>query len=160
MSLYKDNIPEHIKLKVWNRDSNNNIICACGICNKLVRPPLKIFKKINNNYKFYTILSQQYAQCHYGHIISEYNGGQVTVDNLKIICAKCNLQQGSKNMNLFKPQYEYMCIDINDNCIDNSNISLLMDTDECLYQRSNGLKCKNAAMIDCCYCHIHIHINN
>ena len=161
MALHKDIIPEHIKLQVWNRDSNNNIICACGICNILVRPPQNIFKKINkNNNQNYTLLAQQYPQCHYGHIISEYNGGQVTVDNLKIICAKCNLQQGSKNMNLFKPQYEYMCIDIDDNynekIFNNSNISLLMDTDECLYQRSNGLKCKNVAMIDCCYCHIHI----
>ena len=161
MALRKDIIPDYIKLQVWNRDSGYNIICSCRICNILVRPPQNIFKKIKKNkYQNYALLAQQFSQCHYGHIISEYNGGQVIDDNLTIICAKCNLQQGSKNMDAFKPQYEYMCIDINDNCIDNSNISLLMDTDECLYQRSNGSKCKNLSIKDCCYCHIHIHITN
>ena len=161
MASRKDIISDSIKLQVWNRDSNNNIICACRICNILVRPPQNIFKKINkNNNQNYTLLAQQYAQCHYGHIISEYNGGQVTVDNLKIICAKCNLQQGTIHMDLYKSKQEYMCIDIDDNynekIFNNSNIPILMDTDECVYQRSNGSKCKNSAMINVCFCHIHI----
>ena len=34
---------------------------------------------------------------HCGHIISEANGGKITIDNLRPICASCNLKMGSNN---------------------------------------------------------------
>lgn len=34
-----------------------------------------------------------------GHIISEYNGGKLILDNLKPICKSCNCSMGSKNWN-------------------------------------------------------------
>jgi len=175
MFCYKKSIISPIiKLKVWRRDSGDNIICSCYICNKLVRPPEIIFNKLKkilkynlNNYIYY---AQKYAHCHYGHVISEYNGGSTTVNNLKIICETCNLKQGKKNMNSYKPDIEYMEIDIDnnsdnniDNNIDNNsdnnidNDPILMDTDFCVYQLSCGLKCKNKSIQgDSCYCHIHI----
>ena len=42
---------------------------------------------------------------HCGHIIAEVNGGKTTVENLKPICAQCNLSMGSMNMNEFIKQY-------------------------------------------------------
>ena len=42
---------------------------------------------------------------HCGHIIAEVNGGETTVENLKPICAQCNLSMGSMNMNEFIKKY-------------------------------------------------------
>jgi len=42
---------------------------------------------------------------HCGHIIAEVNGGHTIVDNLKPICAQCNLSMGSMNMNEFIKTY-------------------------------------------------------
>lgn len=36
-----------------------------------------------------------------GHIISEYNGGKTTVDNIIPICNKCNQSMGPTNMDIF-----------------------------------------------------------
>lgn len=38
---------------------------------------------------------------HAGHIISEFNGGETIVSNLKPICQNCNSSMGTKNMNYF-----------------------------------------------------------
>jgi 5-methylcytosine-specific restriction endonuclease McrA len=38
---------------------------------------------------------------HCGHIISESTGGETTVENLRPICAQCNLSMGAMNMNQF-----------------------------------------------------------
>ena len=39
---------------------------------------------------------------HCGHIMAEVNGGKTTVDNLRPICAACNLSMGADNMDEFK----------------------------------------------------------
>lgn len=39
---------------------------------------------------------------HCGHIVAEANGGTLSVDNLKPICAPCNLSMGKENMDQFK----------------------------------------------------------
>jgi hypothetical protein len=39
---------------------------------------------------------------HCGHIMAEVNGGKTTVDNLRPICAACNLSMGAENMDDFK----------------------------------------------------------
>lgn len=39
---------------------------------------------------------------HCGHIMAEVNGGKTTVDNLRPICAACNLSMGAENMDEFK----------------------------------------------------------
>lgn len=40
-----------------------------------------------------------------GHVISERNGGKVTVDNLRPICGFCNKSVGTMNMEDFKKKY-------------------------------------------------------
>jgi len=39
---------------------------------------------------------------HCGHVISLASGGKTTVDNLRPICAACNLSMGTENLNDFK----------------------------------------------------------
>jgi hypothetical protein len=41
---------------------------------------------------------------HCGHVTAEVNGGKTTVDNLRPICAACNLSMGTVNLNDFKMQ--------------------------------------------------------
>jgi hypothetical protein len=42
---------------------------------------------------------------HCGHVIAEKNGGETNVDNLRPICAQCNLSMGTMNMNDYKKKY-------------------------------------------------------
>jgi 5-methylcytosine-specific restriction endonuclease McrA len=42
---------------------------------------------------------------HCGHVIAESKGGKTTVDNMRPICAQCNLSMGSMDMNEFKKMY-------------------------------------------------------
>ena len=43
---------------------------------------------------------------HCGHIIAEKNGGTTTIQNLRPICAQCNLSMGTKDMNEFMKCFE------------------------------------------------------
>lgn len=52
----------------------------------------------------YTDISQMDFNC--GHVISEFNGGKITLDNLKPICSLCNTSMGIKNMDEFIANYE------------------------------------------------------
>ncbi len=45
-------------------------------------------------------------QC--GHINSEKNGGQVTINNLRPICSQCNSSMGTKNMEIFMEKYGFI----------------------------------------------------
>ena len=42
---------------------------------------------------------------HCGHVISEADGGPTTVDNLRPVCATCNLSMRTQNMVKFKEQH-------------------------------------------------------
>ena len=42
---------------------------------------------------------------HCGHVISEADGGPTTVDNLRPVCATCNLSMRTQNMEKFKGQH-------------------------------------------------------
>ena len=42
---------------------------------------------------------------HCGHVISEADGGPTTVENLRPICATCNLSMRTQNMEKFKGEY-------------------------------------------------------
>jgi len=48
-----------------------------------------------------------------GHIISEHNGGLVTLDNLKPICRLCNSSMSTMNMDEFIKNYKVECIPVN-----------------------------------------------
>jgi len=42
---------------------------------------------------------------HAGHIVSVHDGGNNNIDNLKPICAECNLSMGTQNLEEFKNMY-------------------------------------------------------
>ena len=67
-----------VKRMVWNKYIGEEIGKTVCLCCKL------------------TNISQMNFSC--GHIISEHNGGDINLDNLKPICASCNLSMGTKNM--------------------------------------------------------------
>lgn len=48
---------------------------------------------------------------HCGHIIAEVNGGKLSIDNLRPICAGCNLSMGSENMVDFKKRCNFGSIE-------------------------------------------------
>lgn len=77
----KTPIPKVIKQLVWNTyigEHNGNGLCQC--CNTAT-------------------ISQMNFHC--GHIVSEFDGGKITVDNLKPICPLCNSSMGTQNMDEF-----------------------------------------------------------
>ena len=77
----KKPIPATIKRLVWNTHIGEEIGKAKCLCCKI------------------TDITQLSFNC--GHIIAEYNGGQMIVSNLKPICQNCNSSMGTKDMNEF-----------------------------------------------------------
>lgn len=47
------------------------------------------------------------ANFHCGHVISEKNGGKVTIQNLRPVCAQCNTSMGTTNMEDFMVTYGF-----------------------------------------------------
>lgn len=81
----KKSIPLALKRNVWNKYIGESIGKALCECCKL------------------TDITQLNFSC--GHIISEFNGGLIKLDNLKPICASCNSSMGTKNMDDFIKEY-------------------------------------------------------
>ncbi len=81
----KKSIPLSLKRNVWNKYIGEAIGKTLCLCCKL------------------TEISQLNFSC--GHIISEFNGGKVKLDNLKPICVSCNSSIGTRNMNDFIEEY-------------------------------------------------------
>jgi hypothetical protein len=77
----KKPIPATIKRLVWNTHIGEEIGKAKCLCCKI------------------TDITQLSFNC--GHIIAEYNGGQMIVSNLKPICQNCNSSMGTRDMNEF-----------------------------------------------------------
>jgi 5-methylcytosine-specific restriction endonuclease McrA len=77
----KKKIPAALKRLVWNKyigETIGNAMCLCCNC---------------------TTINQLSFHC--GHIISESNGGEMILSNLKPICQNCNSSMGTKNMDEF-----------------------------------------------------------
>ncbi len=72
-------IPKKLRIDVWNKwVGHDKALSVCLLCN---------------------ISSIHIAkQWHCGHIVSIYNHGDTTFDNLRPICSGCNLSMGTKNM--------------------------------------------------------------
>lgn len=81
ISKKKKSIPLTLKRKVWNTHIGEDIGKTVCLCCKL------------------TEITQLSFSC--GHIISEFNGGEIRLDNLKPICVSCNSSMGTKNMDDF-----------------------------------------------------------
>ena len=85
----KSVIPAVIKNSLWQKYFNESTTGKCCSCN------------IEN-------ISRGNFDC--GHIISEHNGGLVTIDNLKPICRLCNSSMSTMNMDEFIKKYGLDCI--------------------------------------------------
>ena len=78
----KKTIPKVVKDLTWNTWVGENIAktkCLCCGVNEI---------RMNS--------------FHCGHVVAEANGGATTVDNLRPICATCNLSMRTENLNVFK----------------------------------------------------------
>lgn len=78
----KTTIPKSLKRLVWDTYIGENIgkhLCLC--CNHVYIRQIEF---------------------HCGHVIAEANGGSTNVENLRPICAQCNLSMGTTNMENFK----------------------------------------------------------
>ena len=83
--IKKKSIPLTLKRLVWNKHIGEKIGKSLCLCCKLVE------------------ITQLSFSC--GHIISEFNGGKITLDNLKPICVSCNSSMGTRNMNDFIKEF-------------------------------------------------------
>jgi hypothetical protein len=83
----KKPIPVALKRKVWAKWMSEDTGKAKCMCCKL------------------TDVTQLNFHC--GHIISEAEGGELKVDNLKPICQSCNSSMGTTNMDEFMKKYGF-----------------------------------------------------
>ena len=81
----KKSIPKAMKRLVWDTYIGAEIGSAlCTCCNHV---------------------SIRQIEFHCGHVIAEIKGGKITVDNLRPICAQCNLSMRTTNMDDFKKMF-------------------------------------------------------
>ena len=81
----KKTIPKILKDLTWQKWVGDNVAkCKCLCCGV-------------NDIKMNSF--------HCGHVISEADGGPTTVENLRPICATCNLSMRTQNMVKFKEQH-------------------------------------------------------
>ena len=81
----KKAIPKALKKIVWDKYIGANIgMTKCMCCKH------QVIRQI---------------EFHCGHVIAEANNGQTSVENLRPICAQCNLSMGKMNMNEFMKTY-------------------------------------------------------
>ena len=83
---HKSTIPKAMKRLVWDTYIGEDIGRALCLCCK------------------HSYIRQ--IEFHCGHVIAEANGGQITLENLRPICAQCNLSMRTTNMDEFKKMFE------------------------------------------------------
>jgi hypothetical protein len=81
----KKSIPKILKDLTWQRWIGDDIAKAKCLCCGVNEIKMNSF--------------------HCGHVISEADGGPTTVDNLRPVCATCNLSMRTQNMEKFKVQH-------------------------------------------------------
>jgi hypothetical protein len=81
----KKTIPKILKDLTWQRWIGDDIAKAKCLCCGINEIKMNSF--------------------HCGHVISEADGGPTTVDNLRPVCATCNLSMRTQNMEKFKGQH-------------------------------------------------------
>lgn len=81
----KKNIPKAVKRAVWDKWVGKEIgTTKCLCCNH---------QEIRQ------------IEFHCGHILAEKNGGKTNIENLRPICAQCNLSMGTMDMREFQNTY-------------------------------------------------------
>jgi hypothetical protein len=81
LHIKRKKIPKQIKTLVWNEYIGNDIMQNKCLCCKKEKIDIRNF--------------------HCGHVIAESKGGDLTIKNLRPICAPCNLSMGAMSMNEF-----------------------------------------------------------
>jgi hypothetical protein len=82
----KEKIPATVRNAVWCKYIGELNYSKCFCCN-------------------YEPITKGNYEC--GHVISEKNGGNVHLDNLRPICSLCNKSMGTRNMEHFMKQYGF-----------------------------------------------------
>jgi len=86
--LCKAHIPKKVRTDVWNTFIGPHIpIHKCLCCLKT------------------TICMTDFQV---GHVLSENDGGNLSIDNLRPICASCNISMGTTNMKDYVVKYGYL----------------------------------------------------
>jgi 5-methylcytosine-specific restriction endonuclease McrA len=84
----KVHIPKKVRTDVWNTFIGPSIpIHKCLCCLKT------------------TICMTDFQV---GHVVSEHDGGNLNIDNLRPICASCNISMGTTNMKDYVLKYGYL----------------------------------------------------
>lgn len=86
-SRRKETVSQHVKEEVWRLYGAE--VCWCCQHEKI---------SVNNK--------------HFGHIVSERNGGKADVENLRPVCPSCNLRMGTSNMYDFMSKEGYPIRDV------------------------------------------------
>jgi len=133
----KNKISIKVKRSVWNEKYSNMSIGYCAVCWKEVGKPVSLGGKT------------EFASAEFGHIVSEKNGGKITIDNLEILCKSCNVMMGTETLTDFtrtKP--------INMNYTEDNLCYMDIDGDDCYEYLRNGRRCRNKPSHGF-LCHIH-----
>lgn len=81
LHIKRKKIPKQIKTLVWNEYIGHDIMSNKCLCCKKEKIDVRNF--------------------HCGHVTAESKGGDLTIKNLRPICAPCNLSMGAMSMNEF-----------------------------------------------------------
>ena len=84
----RQQVPKRVKTDVWNTYISETVPKHKCLCCKLV---------------FITNTSFDV-----GHVISQKNGGSMTIENLRPICSSCNGSMGTRNMREYVVEYGYL----------------------------------------------------
>jgi hypothetical protein len=79
----RKSIPNHIRKKLWEQTFLDEYHGTCEVCNC----------KINKD------------EFHCGHVKAVAKGGTDSLNNLRPVCAACNLGMGTENMNSYKKRF-------------------------------------------------------
>ena len=81
---YRESIPKVVKDRLWDTTFGETAGQGkCEVCGIII-----------NSKRFEA-----------GHVISVYNGGDTTIQNLRCICSTCNKSMGTMNLEVFKKRY-------------------------------------------------------
>jgi 5-methylcytosine-specific restriction endonuclease McrA len=77
-------IPKKVRHDVWDKRFSNQTSGTCFCCESIV----------------------SIHEFHCGHIVSQHDHGTNTVDNLEVVCIKCNLDMSTMNMEQYKTKFK------------------------------------------------------
>jgi len=143
-------ISVNIKEKVWKIHSYGgryNYLAPCYTCEKILRVPDLIKKRLFKNLKFDKI--KKFPKAVFRSVIQKLpdNFNIIPENNLILICQDCNLYFGSKNIDLDKDKADVIMI--SDDHVNNYCKHFILN---------NNRYCKNLAINNYNYCNSHIHL--